>query len=893
MRVIMKRAFILLFAMVAMVACTETSNDIDTPKDNTDNIEQPDDENTPNEDENTNGDNPDNEGNQSISITVGVEGNDTRIQLNEELHTVWNEDDLLTVFYKSATRQQWQFQGATGDTEGTIEPVGEVTTPEVEGNIVVLYPDNEAYLYNEEDNSVRATVTSTQSYAEGSYGMGGNILVAQSTTNNMTLRNVYGWLKVELTGASHAIASITLKGNKGEQLAGDIVINTEDATASFVATESPTTAMTLTCEGGAMLNTTTATTFYIGLLPQTFTEGITIVITDTNGGTMTKSTDKSVAIDRNAIQGMRAFDYVPEEGAGEVEKKFPGNNSIWYNTTGGQLTIQSSPTDANITNHIFGACANGQCYSLYAIEFDAAVTTINQLAFYNQSTLETIYLPHSVKSIGQAAFATTGLKEVHIGSGIESIGPYAFTNSRDIQKIYIRATTPPTLGDSALLCDSPTGGYSYIGALIYVPESAVETYKQHASWMPYANYIVGYDFINGETVGEGTGGGSGTTSLFSHRILILDHTDMGCGYCPIAMDRLHALAASEFKEYYHEVTLHAGKMSSSDPAYSKAAADMYSFQGVSGLPTICLNYFGGFIPRGDSDDYFVNTTMRNIFNSYHSKHGAAVGIAMETSVSGGMLNINVDVTSALEQEYYLAVWVLENNIQSPNQSSGYKEHHFVYNHALREIVTPYSKRDMAGEELATLPVGFEVSRSYQLPIDASWNASNLEVIAIVSADNDASSGGYEVVNCAVCPINSTLDYEYISGAGGNNGDDNGSGDVPEGDDENAIKLSTMSYSDTLMGSYLHTYSFTDGGNTSLKVYVGDYWGTTTSINDGKYQFTTPRSKACNAGQFHADSVKIDGISKTVTDGTMTVLQGKMSLTLQFADSKEHTFVYTF
>ena len=35
------------------------------------------------------------------TITVGFEGSDTRIQLNEAMKTVWNKGDQVSVFYKS------------------------------------------------------------------------------------------------------------------------------------------------------------------------------------------------------------------------------------------------------------------------------------------------------------------------------------------------------------------------------------------------------------------------------------------------------------------------------------------------------------------------------------------------------------------------------------------------------------------------------------------------------------------------------------------------------------------------------------------------------------------------------------------------------------------------
>ena len=862
----MKKVILYLFAIVAFAACTQAEIGVEKPAVD----------------------------NSSLLLNVGFESDadESRVQLDEAGKTVWTKNDLVSVFYRTPIYQQWQFQGNTGDRSGVIAPVGEVDAPSVSGNIVVLYPDNANYTYDIENNAVKATIAAEQHYAENSYGEGGNLMVAQSTSNDIMLKNVYGWLKINLTGDTQLITSIKLTGNKNEQLAGAVTINVADATASFTATDAPTTTLTLTSEDGVPLMTDDATSFYIGLLPTTFEEGITIEIENIEGGKMTKSTSNKVVIERRTIQPMAAFEFVPEQGDEPVvEAKYPYDYSIWYNTSdNAQLTLSTSPTNANVTSHAFGACANGSCYAYYAIDFDSNVTTVNQAAFYN-SKLSIIYLPNTVTTIGQAAFlGSTNLETVHIGNSIESIGVGAFSNCSNLQSLYIRSTTPPSLGESALLRDDAvSGSYKYVGALIYVPMSAVETYATHPDWEPYKEYIVGYDFITGESSGGGSGPGASVVSQFNQRLLILEHTDEACSFCPEAMDRMHALANSEYKNYYNEVTLHAGTMNSegTDPAFSSYAKTLYAFQGIDNLPTIYLNYFGGAIPRGSSDDYFVNTTMRDTFNAYRSKTGAPVGIAIETTAQSGTLNVNVDVKSAKKMEYLIAVWVLENNIYSPTQNNATSELHKTYNHALRYVATPFKKSDISGDELGELEVDEVAEVSYSIPINSSWVTENLEVIVIVSAYDE--NYDYEVVNTAVCPVNSTKDYEYLSDVeSGGGGDDDVLGG---GDDDGAIRLTNFKYKSHVSG-YYYTYVLSDDNGTSVDLYVHEGVCSNTTINTCQLTYISPASMTCNPGYFHAKNVKVNGESKTVSGGTMIVLNGELSLTLTFSDDTEQKFVCT-
>lgn len=857
----MRKVLLYLLAVVAFAACTQAEIDVDTSKvDGT-----------------------------SLSLNVGFEGgDDSRVQLDETGKTVWTKNDLVSVFYRTAELQTWYFTGNTGDRSGTISPIGTVDVPNVDGNIVVLYPHSDEYIYNLSKNVVKVTVASEQQYAENSYGEGGNLMVAQSTSGNILLKNVYGWLKISLTGDTQLISSIKLSGNRDEQLAGVATLNVADATASFAATDTPGKTITLTSEDGVPLMTDEATDFYIGLLPTTFEGGITIEIENIAGETMTKSTSKKVVIERRTIQPMAAFEFNPEQGdTPAIEAKYPYDYSIWYNTSENtKMTFRTSPTDAAIANHVFGACANGSCYSYYCIDFDKDVTEINELAFYN-SKLSIIYLPNTVKTINRSAFASSdSLETVHLGSDIETIGVYAFTNCSNLQKLYIRATTPPSLGENALERDDPvSGGYAYIGCLIYVPESAVDTYVNDPDWAPYKDYIVGYNFITGESTGGGSGSGSAVVSQFNQRLLILEHTDMNCSFCPEAMDRMYALANSEYANYYNEVTIHAGTMSSTDdPAYSSYAATLHKFQGIDALPTIYLNYFDGDIPRGDDDDYFVNTTMHNTFNSYRSKTGAPVGIAIETSAQSGYLNVNVDVKSAKKLEYIIAVWVLENNIYSPTQNSATQERHRIYNHALRYVATNFSQRDIAGDDIGILAVDAVYENSYSIPISSSWVTDNLEVIVIVSAYDE--NGDYEVVNTAVCPVNSTKDYEYLSDI--ESGDD-GNDDIIGGDDDDAIVLTNFTYKSHNSDYGFLTYALSNDSGTSLNLYVNEYVAKSDTIEGCYLSYVPYKSNSGSDGYFFADTVKVNGESKTVEDGTMIVVNGEMTLTLNFKDGTEQKF----
>lgn len=97
-------------------------------------------------------------------------------------------------------------------------------------------------------------------------------------------------------------------------------------------------------------------------------------------------------------------------------------------------------------------------------------------------TIEGLAIPDSVIRIEKDAFKYWKvLKNVWLGSGIESIGEGAFTGGNNLLTWEMTATTPPLLESYAL------GDYK--PAKIYVPIESLETYKTNSAFKNIADRI--------------------------------------------------------------------------------------------------------------------------------------------------------------------------------------------------------------------------------------------------------------------------------------------------------------------------------------------------------------------------------------------------------------------
>lgn len=464
-----------------------------------------------------------------------------------------------------------------------------------------------------------------------------------------------------------------------------------------------------------------------------------------------------------------------------IEAMFPANTQVWYNTTE-SATFEFSiakPFDANILSNEFGACANGQCYALFAIEFDAEVTMVNGSAFGN-SNLEIIYLPHSLRTIGEAAFLSSkSLHSVHVGSGITTIEASAFTRCDNLSKLYIRATTPPSLGEDALLSSANV----YVGATIYVPVEAVSVYRAHDDWKEYADHIVGYDFIEGkeyvEDEGDGGNGEEGddggdddsgntpddpqpTTKGFNTRILLTKHTASWCTNCPAMSGRIKEFNATypDWVDNYNLIECHSSDAdmgtTKEDKAYSDAALVLFKFHNAAGYPEIDINFKSAY---AHNNAIFMSTLTEQFSQLIHPD-GADVGIAITTTGNADKVSAQAVVKAAKEKEYKITAWLLEDNIRNGYQASATKEEDYVYRHALRDIAGEYSVEDLSGESLGVIKVDESKEKEFEFSLAGkSWNHENMEVLIIVSAMN--SQRRWEIVNTAICTVNSSVDFEYM------------------------------------------------------------------------------------------------------------------------------------
>ena len=241
-------------------------------------------------------------------VVASIDEEQTRIELNDELNTVWSKGDEVSVFYKSTANNRFSYIGETGEKVGALERNTSFTATSID-DIVALYPYSSDYILDPETQSIDIDLPATQHYLENSYGCGDNPMVYVGSSDNFLFKSICGWIRLQLTGTKQ-VASITLRGNNDEQLSGKATLHYKSMELELVDSESnvDSRSTTLSCGRGVQLNLSTPTEFYFVVAPQTFAEGFSVDINFSDGTSIHKSTSKSISIERNHILPMRVFD---------------------------------------------------------------------------------------------------------------------------------------------------------------------------------------------------------------------------------------------------------------------------------------------------------------------------------------------------------------------------------------------------------------------------------------------------------------------------------------------------------------------------------------------------------------------------------------------------------
>ena len=266
---------------------------------------------------------------------------DTKTVMDENNNILWSENDQLVAFMRTTLGLRYKIKEQyVGTTAGGFSRIPDpesgddlVSGQELDHN-VVLYPYASSTLCMKNDAQspassykVNVVLPQTQRYAENSFGNGAFPMIAVSSNNELTFRNICGGLKLQFKGTGK-IKSIVLEGLGEEPLSGKAaVVGYVDGSAPTIAMESTATkSVALDCGDGVQLSEETPSTFIIAVPPTEFPSGMKITVTDAEGGSKTFTNSSPNRIKRSSLLKFPVITFNKED----VEPDYwAGKKMVW------------------------------------------------------------------------------------------------------------------------------------------------------------------------------------------------------------------------------------------------------------------------------------------------------------------------------------------------------------------------------------------------------------------------------------------------------------------------------------------------------------------------------------------------------------------------------------
>ena len=279
-----------------------------------------------------------NEGVTSIYGFIEQMNPSTKTYLDENRNVRWQEGDKVSAFINSTAVRCFQISDEhVGKTSGSFAEVETSTGAmgnagfEIDGT-VVYYPYSASVKCAADDAEGRSfrltglSLPSEQVYSEGTVAQ--NLLpmlAVSSSAQTFTFRNICGILKLQVVGEG-TLKTVSLKGNNGEILAGEIeVVGYKEAVSELGSASSlgeppvvtmlddQATTITLICEGdGVALDASDPVSFMFVLPPTAFESGFEVMMTDDQGTTAKITSTRSNTVGRSRMLVMPVVEFEAE-----------------------------------------------------------------------------------------------------------------------------------------------------------------------------------------------------------------------------------------------------------------------------------------------------------------------------------------------------------------------------------------------------------------------------------------------------------------------------------------------------------------------------------------------------------------------------------------------------
>lgn len=247
---------------------------------------------------------------------------------------------------------------------------------------------------------------------------------------------------------------------------------------------------------------------------------------------------------------------------------------------------------------------------------------------------------------------------------------------------------------------------------------------------------------------------------FKHRILTIDHTGTGCGYCPFIIGAIREVESSNYADKVVFVAGHS--YNSSDPMYTIEAQYLAQAMGVTGYPHVDYDLRKA-VKHSNTGTIAGNTAqIKTFIDNELEDFEAVAGLSMTSKKVGNEIIVTIGAKIGADARYKVGAWLLESGITATQSNYGAPGEYNTHDHAFR-TGNIGSTNDVMGQYLGLsgeYKTGSIVKHVISLPLKDNYVVDNMTVVVMINKPDVEGSAKFYTNNVISAPVGESVSYEY-------------------------------------------------------------------------------------------------------------------------------------
>lgn len=236
-------------------------------------------------------------------------------------------------------------------------------------------------------------------------------------------------------------------------------------------------------------------------------------------------------------------------------------------------------------------------------------------------------------------------------------------------------------------------------------------------------------------------------SEFVRKVCLMEFTATSCTFCPDGYRRIETVL-EQYPEQLYLLSMHPEDYNGTEDVLGiPQTSEVEKTFKIASYPYTLIDM------RDAAEAYSKNVreALQRSFDEYPAHCGVSVASVLNESERNAQ--ITVKLHSEKETDYRIVLYVVEDGIVSRQLDSGIWRDDYVHHKVARRIVGD----NIYGEKLGKIKSGEEVSKTWDISLDQSWNIDNLYIYAL-AIDEDGT-----VNNMNICLVkNGDSGYDKVN-----------------------------------------------------------------------------------------------------------------------------------